>query len=193
MTLPQHINALLAALALATGMATGTPGAAQEAAAAPAAETTDESPTSVQEIYRDWVVSCATPQGPVDQVAARVCQMSQELRQAEGNQRVLTVALEAAPEGDGVTLLLLAPFGLQLSQPIAIDLLETRVAEVPFKTCLPAGCIATTALDTAALDLLKGGEAASVRLTSTDGQILTLTVSLNGFIGALNRIQGTTP
>jgi invasion protein IalB len=42
--------------------------------------------------------------------------MSQELRQAEGNQRVLTVALAPAPDGDGVTLILLAPFGLQLSQ-----------------------------------------------------------------------------
>lgn len=148
-----------------------------------------EGPSSVQETYRDWVVSCVTPQATEAAPApARICEMRQELRQAEGNQRVLTMALQPAAEGTGATVTMIAPFGLLLSQPVTIDVAETRVADVPFRTCYPQGCVATAPLAQAAVDLIAAGAEAVVGMTSTDGQTLTLTVSLAGFTGAWNRL-----
>lgn len=153
------------------------------------AQETVEGPSSVQETYQAWVVSCATPQATEAAPApARACEMRQELRQADGNQRVLTVALQPQVEGTGATVTMVAPFGLLLSQPITIDVAETRVLDVPFRTCLPAGCIATASLAQTGVDQLVAGAEAVVGMTSTDGQALTLTVSLAGFTAAWNRL-----
>lgn len=148
-----------------------------------------EGPSTIQETYRDWLVSCATPQATEAAPApARVCEMRQELRRADGNQRVLTMALQPAAEGTGATVTMIAPFGLLLSQPITIDVADTRVLDVPFRTCLPAGCVATAPANQDAVDIMALGAEAVVSMTSTDGQTLKLTVSLAGFTTAWNRL-----
>lgn len=147
------------------------------------------SPSSVQETYQSWVVGCVTPQAVEGQPApGRVCEMRQELRQAEGNQRVLAVALQPAAEGDGASLTLVAPFGLLLSQPIAIDIAEARVIDVPFRTCFPQGCLATTQLPQAGIDQMAAGDEAVITMTTQTDQALTMRVSLAGFTAAWNRL-----
>lgn len=148
-----------------------------------------EDPSMVQETYRDWVVNCVTPQATEAAPApVRVCEVRQELRQTEGNQLVLSVALQPQLDSAGASLTLVAPFGLLLSQPITIDVADTRVADVPFRTCLPQGCIATASIDQAAVDRMAAGAEAVVQMTTTDGQVLSLQVSLAGFIGAWDRL-----
>jgi invasion protein IalB len=151
-----------------------------------------EGPSSVQETYRDWIVSCEMMPGAEGQPDQRACEMRQELRQAEGNQLVLAAGLQTQGEAASASLTLVAPFGLALSQPITIDIAETRLVEVPFRTCFPRGCIAVTTLDEVALDGLMAGDEAQVSMTTTAGQALVVTISLAGFTGAWTRLQDLT-
>jgi invasion protein IalB len=182
MRMTRTLTWALLALGLAGGLGAGmAPGTARAQA--------DEGPSSVQETYRDWVVNCVTPQATEAMPAPeRVCEMRQELRQAEGNQLVLATALQPNVEGSDATLTFVAPFGLLLSAPIGVDVGETRVAEVPYRTCLPRGCIALTALDETVIDALAAGAEAQVSLTATEGQTLGVVVSLSGFTAAWNRL-----
>lgn len=150
-----------------------------------------EGPSAVQETYRDWVVSCVTLQATEATPApGRICEMRQELRQAEGNQLVLAIVLQQAQiEAAGASFTLVAPFGLLLSEPITIDVEDARLTEVAYQTCLPRGCIATTQVDQAAVDRMAAGATAIVGMATTEGQVLSVPVSLAGFTGAWNRLS----
>lgn len=172
------------AFALGTGLAlvAGLSGQPSMAQAQPATE----SPSAMQETYRDWMVNCVTPEPAEGQTATRQCETSQELSQTEGSQRVLRVALQSAPEG--ATLTLVTPFGLLISEPVTIDIAQSSMAEVPFRTCLPAGCIATSPIDQATVEQMEAGGEATVSMTSTNGQTLSVAVSLAGFSSAWARL-----
>lgn len=172
-----------AGMALVAGVALGVSGHAGVAHAQDAG-----SPNAIQETYQDWLVNCVTPEASEGEAApaVRLCQMRQELRQAEGNKRVLTMALQPAAEGAGASLTLVAPFGLLLAQPITMDVAGVRVAEVPYRTCLPRGCIATAELG--AIDRITTGSEATVSMTTTDGQTLNVMISLAGFADAWTRL-----
>ena len=120
--------------------------------------------------------------------AEPTCEMAQELSQAVAKQRVLTFAMQVKPDGTA-ELTMIRPFGLRLSDGIAIDLAATRLVQSGFRTCLPQGCIATGALDAAMIDRLSAGNPATVRMAAdAGGQPLALEVSLNGFAAAWTRL-----
>lgn len=146
-------------------------------------------PDLLQETYRDWIVRCETPKAAEDAAApSRRCEMVQELSQAESGQRVLTLVVQAVAEG-GARLTLITPFGVRLSEGVAIDMGEERLLQLGFRTCLAQGCIASAALDRDAMDRLAGGTAASVRMTiDANGQPLAVETSLAGFDAAWARL-----
>lgn len=184
MTLTKNYKWSVAILGLAGAIFIGQPiGSAMAQGAA-------EGPSVVQETYRDWVVSCVTPEATEASPApARVCEMRQELRQAEGNQLVLAVALQPQLDSAGASVTLVVPFGLLLSQSITIDLADVRMAEVPYLTCLPRGCIAAVDFETVMIDQMSAGTEAVVGMTGADGQVLSVTVSLAGFNAGWNRLS----
>jgi invasion protein IalB len=63
-------------------------------------------PDTLSETYSDWVVTCGTAVQQSGALGERLCEMTQELRQQEGGQRVLSVALR--PEEDAAFLTLIA-------------------------------------------------------------------------------------
>ena len=177
----RHVT--LAATALLMITALSGPLQAQEAAA--------EGPTSLTETYRDWVVRCVTQPALEGQAAtARICEMTQELRQQDSGQRVLALSvIQSADDADTASLTLVSPFGLLLSAGIQIEVTETRLLDMEFRTCLPAGCIALSVLTADQISALAAGDIATVVLTDTNGQSLRLDVSLAGFTAAWNRIK----
>lgn len=150
---------------------------------------TTVAPDLLQETYRDWIVRCETPKSAEGAPAAtRICEMAQELSQAEPKQRILTFALQAKPDGTA-DLTLITPFGLRLSDGIAIDLAAERLIQIGFRTCLPQGCIVSGALDAAMIERLSAGAVATVVMAAdAGGQPLALEVSLDGFAAAWARL-----
>ena len=168
---------------LAAGLAIAAAGSAV------AQDTVGAQPDALRETYRDWAVRCQTVAGAEGAPARRVCDMSQELTQTESGQRVLSVAFQAG-SGGASDLTLVGPFGLSLADGIRVVVGGQDMATIPFRTCLPRGCIATAQLDEAALALLRSGTEAQVIMVADGGRELSLTVSLMGFTAAWNRLQG---
>ena len=198
--MPQRSGAWASAVAFAAAAALGPLPAT--------AQTGGDGPDLLVETYRDWVVRCA-PVAPAQGVApaadaqppARLCEIAQELGQADSGQRVLQLEFQA--DGDGARLTVVAPFGLRLADGVGLALSDTPpTAEglaaatgqatpfivIPFRTCLPQGCIAEAAMDGAMLAELGAGAGLLVILTTDDGALATLPISLAGFSGAITRL-----
>jgi invasion protein IalB len=174
----RYLNMLtgLAALALAGQAATA-------AEAAPSAGALPGGATSLRESYQDWQVSCAVKD------KNKQCVMSQRQARKDGK-RVL--AIELRPQGDGLIGTLVLPFGLLLSDGVQLGIDDAKPAteSLPFRTCVPAGCLVPVAFDTGTVKALRAGNALKLVAKSAGGdKPVQFSVSLKGFAGAADRIQ----
>lgn len=144
-----------------------------------------EGPSSFSETYGDWVVSCQQAQ------TGLFCEMSQELRQQETNQRVLRAGL-VATEGGQTIGTFIVPFGLSIADGAAMLVDEDRpIGSMGFRTCIPAGCVLRTSFGEDALTTLEAGAQLQIILQRLDGaEALSISLSLTGFTAALGRLQG---
>lgn len=165
-------------------------GAAALALLAGPAAAQDAGPDVLSETYRDWVVICRATPAQQGQPATRLCEMTQELRQTEGGQRVLALALRPVGDAGAAELTMVTPFGLRVSAAVEIRLGEGTLASLPFDTCLAVGCIVRGELDAAALASLGQAETARVALPTTGGGALQIPVPLAGFDSAWTRLRG---
>jgi len=170
-----HIAVRTVAVAAAFVIST-LPGFAQNAGGLPGGA------SSLQETYDDWQVTCST------QDAAVHCSMVQNQIDSQSRQRVLAVEINNVAS-DKASGLLLLPFGLALAQPVALQVDEgAPAAPIPFRTCLPAGCIVPIAFDGAMLGALKAGTALKIAATADGGNPANFSVSLKGFSKAIDRV-----
>jgi invasion protein IalB len=152
------------------------------------AQTQPGAPDLLQEAYRDWLVRCETIQGADGAEPARICELAQEVTQAENGQRVLNIALQAV--GDGTAgLTVLGPFGLDLATGITLVTGEAEAARLPFRTCLPVGCLATAPLDALTVEQLAAAEVLELRVAADGGQPVSVILSLAGFGAGWARLQ----
>lgn len=142
--------------------------------------------TSLNETHGDWTVVCTATEG-----AAR-CAISQTQVNGESRQRVLTVELTAAGDGNAASGVLILPFGLRLDEGIVLAIDEAQpLQSLRFSTCLPAGCLVPLAFDQDAVSALSAGTTLAVRAKANDtNQDVALSISLRGFTSALARITG---
>ncbi|MGS4946642.1 invasion associated locus B family protein [Meridianimarinicoccus sp. RP-17] len=161
------------------------PAAAQETPAGP------DVPDTLRESYRDWVLRCAAGAGP-GATPPRRCEIAQEVRTAETDQRVLRMAL-AGNDGAGAAVTLVTPFGVRVADGVGIATAGMDGTRIDFLTCLQGGCVATGTLDAAMLDALQAAETATVTMNSTGGETVTLDLSLAGFAAAWRRLGALAP
>jgi invasion protein IalB len=153
------------------------------------AQEASPSPDALSETYGDWVVVCNRAPTEDNQPGPRLCEMTQELRQQEGGQRVLSLALRPEENVGAAFLTLLTPFGMKLSDPVALEIDGATVLQAPFHTCVPAGCVVQAQIDPTTLDIISTGEAAVVRLPTIAGEPFQVTISLLGFTTAWTRLN----
>lgn len=157
--------------------------------AAAVAQDASSGPDALSETYRDWIVRCQTAPAQGDQPGARLCEMVQELRQQEGGQRVLSIALRPEEDAGVGFLTMITPFGLKVIEQVQIDLDGATIAQAPFQTCLPQGCIVQASLGETAIAAMRGGETAVIRLPTTTGEAFEVSISLLGFTAAWMRLS----
>lgn len=148
----------------------------------------DAQPDQLSETYRDWVVSCRSVASEDGNGPQRFCEMSQELRQQEGGQRVLSITLLRDRTDDDALMTLVVPFGLNVRDDTIISVGDHMLPAVPFETCLPRGCIAGIRLAEPEIEVLRRGEKALIALPMLSEATLDLTVSLMGFTAAWARL-----
>lgn len=141
--------------------------------------------SSLTETHGDWTVSCRLTQQ--DKQPVQRCSLSQ---QQTDNQRRRTLAIELQPKGDGMDGVMVLPFGLAVTQKITLTIDETEQAfELPFSTCLPAGCLVPVTFDAAATKALRQGTTLAITAAAANGGEVKLAVSLTGFTSALDRTR----
>lgn len=147
-------------------------------------------PSSLSETYRDWVVRCQQVEVAEANASLQLCQMSQELHQRNGNQRVLAVNISGPTDGGASQVTIITPFGLDISAGIGLRIDDVEVSSMAFTTCLPVGCVANLELDKITLTKLQEGQAAQVVLHQLQSpEPLLITVSLAGFTAAWDRLD----
>lgn len=141
-------------------------------------------PTSLQEIYQDWRLSCTARDD------ARACVVTQDQTQQNG-QRLLAVEIGVRPNDAVATLLL--PFGILFDNGVSPQIDEQAPLQpVRFRTCLPTGCIAILPIDAATLAKLRAGSFLKLTVTTAAQTSMTFPVSLNGLTGAIDRLKSLT-
>lgn len=147
----------------------------------------EEQPTSMQETYDDWMVQCQTV--VVADKKTKNCEMSQELRQKDSNQRVLAIGIVPAGGDKETSATIIAPFGLALAEGLSVEVADKELVRGVYKTCIPAGCIVEVKLPTEMIKTLALNEKATVVMTASGtGQPMRTNVSLKGFLKAWNRL-----
>lgn len=147
----------------------------------PLASTLPGGASALTETYQDWQVACS------QQEAGKRCALSQNQVQQNG-QRVLAIEL-GAPTENAVSGVVVLPFGLSLAAGAVLQIDDRPAAEaLPFRTCLPVGCVVPVTFDLDTVALLRAGVTLKVITTSDAGQQTPFTVSLKGFVAALDRV-----
>jgi invasion protein IalB len=126
--------------------------------------------------FRDWQLECP----------GAACPAHTSVRGADGSE-VLRVT--AAP-GGLPKLRVTTPLPLFLPDGIALAVGDDPPWIAPWRTCTPAGCEATLALDARLLDALRRAPGGAVTLTLVDGVRVRLAFSLRGISAALDARRG---
>ncbi len=145
-------------------------------------ETNSPSPTKSSKTYGDWIVNCAQIKAD-DDTTKQVCDMSQTLTQNNTGKRVLTFTV--VPQDDGFAMVILTPFGLDLSKGIIVKANDVVLLEHGFRTCMPNGCIVRAPLTDDITSALTAAETAVVTLFDLNGTAVDINISTNGFSDAL--------
>ncbi|WP_164736429.1 invasion associated locus B family protein [Rhizobium vallis] len=136
--------------------------------------------SSIDETYKDWRVVC------VQQGVGKHCAFLQN--QVQNGRRALGIELQAAA-GNAVSGILMLPFGLALDQGVAVAI-DSGAASLalPFRTCLPAGCVVAVNFDKDMVRTLRTATALKVKTAADGGNPATFSISLQGFATALDRV-----
>lgn len=141
---------------------------------------TPAGPSSLQETYGDWIVACVSREG------SRRCVMAQRLQQQDGRQ---VAAMELAPAGDGLSGMLVMPFGLAFDEGVTLAVDGGALAERRFSTCLPGGCLVPLSAEAGDVSRLAAGERLEIAAVANEtGEPVELAMSLSGFAAAHERL-----
>jgi invasion protein IalB len=137
--------------------------------------------TSLQETHADWKVTCE------QQKERHLCALSQQQTDKETRQLVVAIELSPATLGKGEGTIIL-PFGLALEKPVVLEIDEAATGPpLPYKTCLPVGCLVSVSFDAATVARLKKAKVLTVKATANGGQVVAFRITLAGFSGAFDR------
>lgn len=161
----------IAAMLLMTGMANG--------------ETT-ANPAQLTEVYGAWTVRCQAETGE-GKAAGRQCELFQERLKSDTQQLVASLSYRQLPDG-GALVVVLAPFGLRLSEGVRYVGGDTDLWSSGFQTCLPSGCIAVPQLSKDDMNAVLGAKTAKLVFVSNNGNRLNVEVDTSGFGDAWQRL-----
>lgn len=135
--------------------------------------------------FGDWEVICA----PGDKPARCSAIQRQSTKTVAGSalQRVIAMELMVVPEGAVGTLL--TPFGVDLSKGVSLKLGKVG-PPLPFRTCLPTGCVVTLQFGPEAVQSLRSESVLNVSLSTIGNERrIDLPISLTGLAQALDEAK----
>lgn len=138
---------------------------------------------ALSETHGDWQVNCRIV--TVEDAGQKQCAVTQRQVNQQG-QNVL--AVEFGSSGDGLSGVLVLPFGLAVTEPVTLSVDEAEATAVPFSTCVPAGCIVPLELTEDQRTAFRSGTTLAITAQGLDRAPVALSVSLAGFGSATDRV-----
>ncbi|SFK70900.1 invasion associated locus B family protein [Methylocapsa palsarum] len=142
-------------------------------------------PDSTTENFADWSLVCAAPTSAAD----RSCEVNTTLTIRGQSSPFARIAFARLAKDKPMRLIALVPVNVStaLAVKIAADSGKADIS-LPFKSCVPAGCLAEAELSKDQLQGFRGQAKAAGQMTLVDaaGKSATLTISLRGLDQALD-------
>ncbi|MES1930117.1 hypothetical protein SADO_12718 [Salinisphaera dokdonensis CL-ES53] len=135
------------------------------------------------ETYNDWEVRCP------EQARNGGCEMTQLVNSPDNGKPILRVVMGYPPEVDTAAMVFILPLGTRLAPGVQLQVDSGQAQAFPFQICLEQGCRADFPVDDALRNRMRSGSNATVSLIDPQGERMDLTVSLQGFTDADNRIR----
>lgn len=162
------------------------PKAAEGSARAPTAVAAAGPPTRTETVVHDqWTVVC---QDRPDGAIKRACSAVLKIVDPNRNQVVFAWVLMRGADGR-LAAVMQTPTGVQVPRGITVKVGEGQPRVLPFETCEPQNCEATTALDEPMLRDLQSAAQAVATIYAKDGRGIQFTMPLKGIDKALAAIR----
>lgn len=145
-------------------------------------------PDTLLETYTDWQVRCQTVTR--DDTRFRSCGMQQNLaRQLDDGSRrqILLFMITPTDSGDWIVTVV-TPLGVELARGLDISF-DGGIVEANFITCTQRGCIVREQLSDGVISAFRAGDNASVIMEVVGQGEVSLSLSLNGFGAASQRVR----
>lgn len=161
-------------------------GAALAAPAMAAAPTSaaDAVPQTTTASFGDWMVAC------VEASPAKRCEALHVLKDAKG-QAAAVLSIGSPGKGEPLRLSLRVPVNAWVARPVSATIGKNTLS-LPFRVCVPQGCIGDLALDAALvgqLAAIAGDAAGTAQWQDATGQSQSLTISTKGLAAALGQLR----
>jgi invasion protein IalB len=157
--------------------------------------------SALSETYGGWQVACQAAAKPKDGAgsdrtaappARTVCALAQVQR--EQKSKMLVFSAEFHVDGakpDKLTGVFVLPFGIAVTEPVALSVEGQALSPLKVATCLPVGCIVPAApVGDDAIAALSGGKALTLATKDTDGRAIDFALRSDGFAEGLKRLRG---
>lgn len=131
-----------------------------------------------------WAVQCSEVSGQGKQ-----CNLAQTLVDTRRRQPLASWVIGNNEEGV-LTSSITIPAGVNVSAGVRIQIGDRESFDVPFTTCVRAGCVAQFAASSAVVDAMASYERAVVTMKTLQDQDIGLPFSLTGFTEAYEVFQG---
>ena len=155
------------------------------AVATASAQAITATPDSIVERYSDWRVTCTKQ----TETNLQECLMSQKLMQPNAEQPVMTIYVRPEVDDGDARMTFLVPLRVSLMDKVRATINEEQVLSAPYQSCTPRGCLARAVLDQEAIKAFRAAESSVVAFNLANSQLVKITISLNGFSAAWERMH----
>ena len=128
-----------------------------------------------QQSVGDWIVICAEGQN-----GGKSCAMSQTLNNSKTRQTIASWAISRDTNGK-TSATVTVPMGVLVSVGLRAGVDEKSAFDVPYRTCIAQGCVATFEMNNQLITALGKAEKFSFVTRTVQEQPLTVEFSLRGF------------
>ena len=99
------------------------------------------------------------------------------------------MAVRIPPDTRKPVLMLQLPLGIQVTEPVTVQIDEGKTERLAIQTCAQNGCFLAAPASDAVIGALRGGKNLKVAFQSVAKQTVTVTMPLVGFALAYDKIK----
>jgi len=144
-----------------------------------------QEPQSTTATYGDWLVRCVTQPGPPPQ---KSCDMEQ-LAQMQG-QPISRVGIPVPAKGQQPRMIIQLPVNVSLATGVKLEAsAKDRALALPFRRCVPAGCLADAELKEEELKRFRAEtEPGKITYKDANERDVAIPISFKGFAQAFDAL-----